>query len=193
LQDGGALYTPVSSKYGGTNLSDASVLQIVTDQFGTGQLPVSSNAVYLVVTGPGVHETSGFCSSYCGWHSHAPFIGSDIKYAFIGDVAMCPQACMRGHVQEGLFEPNCPTGDCAADGMANVIAHELSETVTDPDLNAWFDANHNENADKCNFVFGPAIGGSIANDDVFDFTGASVNYEIQELWIQPNSGCAMSR
>jgi hypothetical protein len=65
--------------------------------------------------------------------------------------------------------------------------------VTDPDLDAWFDANHNENADKCNFVFGPAIGGSIANNNVFDFTGAGLNYEIQELWIQPNGGCAISR
>lgn len=33
--------------------------------------------------------------------------------------------------------------------LANVTGHELSETRTDPDLNAWFDSSGAENADKC--------------------------------------------
>ena len=193
LHDGGALYTPLSNTYGGTNISDASVLRIVTDQIAARQLPVSANTVYMVVTGPGVQETSGFCSSYCGWHSHATYQGVDVKYAFIGDVAMCPQQCTHGRFQEGLFDQDCPSGDCEADGMANVVAHELSETVTDPDLNAWYDAGGNENGDKCNFVFGPAIGGSIADNNTYDFFGGGAPFEIQKIWVVPNGGCAMSR
>jgi hypothetical protein len=35
--------------------------------------------------------------------------------------------------------------------MVSVMGHELSETVTDPALNAWYDSSGNENADK--YVF----------------------------------------
>ena len=193
LQDWGAVFLPASSTYGGTSVSDANVLRMLTDQIAAHQLPLQSNAVYFVLTGPGVQETSGFCSAYCGWHNHATFQGVDIKYAFVGDVMMCPQGCMKGSVQEGIFDPNCPSGDCVADGMANVMTHELSETVTDPDLNAWYDAGGHENGDKCNFTFGPAIGGTIQNSDQYDFSGGDANFEIQEMWVQPNGGCAMAR
>lgn len=30
-----------------------------------------------------------------------------------------------------------PNWNAEADGMASIIAHELSEAVTDPELNAW--------------------------------------------------------
>ena len=39
--------------------------------------------------------------------------------------------------------------------LANVSAHELSETMTDPRLSAWYDQNGDENADKCAWTFGP--------------------------------------
>ena len=39
--------------------------------------------------------------------------------------------------------------DPAADAMASVLAHELEESTSDPDLNAWYDSKRNENADKC--------------------------------------------
>ena len=38
--------------------------------------------------------------------------------------------------------------------MASIIAHELEEAVTDPDLNAWYDTRGYENADKCAWTFG---------------------------------------
>jgi len=33
-----------------------------------------------------------------------------------------------------------------ADAMVNVMAHELTETITDPNLDTWQDASGNENA-----------------------------------------------
>ena len=50
--------------------------------------------------------------------------------------------------------------------MASVIAHELEEAASDPDLNAWFDSAGEENADKCAWTFSPtytASNGSAAN------------------------------
>ena len=38
--------------------------------------------------------------------------------------------------------------------MTDSIMHELSETVTDPDLNAWFTKNGAENGDLCNYFYG---------------------------------------
>ena len=103
--------------------------------------------MYFVLTSADVNETSGFCTSYCGWHTHGTINGADIKYAFIGNPDRCPSACEA----QTISSPNNNTG---ADGMANVIAHELEEATTDPDLNAWYDSQGNESADKCAWRFG---------------------------------------
>jgi hypothetical protein len=34
-----------------------------------------------------------------------------------------------------------------------VSGHELSEVLTDPQLNAWYDQRGSENADKCAWTF----------------------------------------
>ncbi|CAF1048656.1 unnamed protein product [Rotaria sordida] len=41
-----------------------------------------------------------------------------------------------------------PSGDHGVDGMLNIIAHEIVEAMSDPDVNAWLDSYGNENADK---------------------------------------------
>ena len=51
-------------------------------------------------------------------------------------------------------QSNSPNGNPGVDGMISVIAHELEEAVTDPDLNAWYDSSGAENADKCAWTFG---------------------------------------
>jgi hypothetical protein len=54
----------------GTALSDAAVQTIVSDAIQYGRLPKDTNAVYFVLTSADVNETSGFCTQYCGWHTH---------------------------------------------------------------------------------------------------------------------------
>jgi hypothetical protein len=41
--------------------------------------------------------------------------------------------------------------------IANVTGHELSETRTDPALNAWYDSSGSENADKCAWSFSGSL------------------------------------
>jgi len=41
--------------------------------------------------------------------------------------------------------------------VANVSGHELSEALTDPLLDAWYDQQGAENSDKCAWTFGPAV------------------------------------
>src|SRR5439155_7321148 len=99
-----------------------------------------------VLTSADVTATSGFCTQYCGWHTHGTILGSDIKYSFVGNPDRCPSACSA--------QATGPIGNAGADGMASIIAHELEEATTDPDLNAWYDRRGYENADKCAWTFG---------------------------------------
>ena len=119
------------------NLNDAGVQSVVANALNSGALPRDSNGVYFVLTSSGVNETSGFCTRYCGWHTHATLGGVDIKYSFVGNPDRCPSGC---EIQ--TTGPNSPaTGVGGADGMANVMSHELEEAISDPDLNAWFDSS----------------------------------------------------
>ena len=50
-------------------LTDNDISGIVQTAIGNNNLPLDANGVYFVLTAPGVAETSGFLSVYCGWHS----------------------------------------------------------------------------------------------------------------------------
>lgn len=171
----------------GTALSDTSVQNVVGSALASGALPVDTNGVYFVLTSQDVTETSGFCTQYCAWHTHGTFThngtSNDIKYGFIGNPARCPTACSG---QQGAT----PNGNLGADGMANLIAHELSESVTDPDLNAWFDRRGEENADKCAWKFGTTS--TASNGSLYNVTFGTRNYLVQENWVNASGGsCAL--
>jgi hypothetical protein len=135
-----------------------------------------------VLTSSDVNESSGFCRTYCGFHTHATIGGADIKYAFVGNVDRCQSGC---EIQP--TGPNSPaTGVGGADGMSNTITHETEEAITDPDLNAWFDASGNEDADKCNFKFGPTQ--TASNGAKFNQTFGGHNWMIQMEWENSRGG-----
>ncbi len=130
-------------------LGDRDIASIVQTAIQTGLpngLPRDPNGVYFVLTSSDVSETSGFCTRYCGWHTHGSMLGSDIKYSFVGNANRCLNACS--------MQLTSPNGNPGVDAMISVIAHELEEAISDPDLNAWYDASGAENADKCAWTFG---------------------------------------
>jgi hypothetical protein len=166
----------------GTTLSDSAVQAVVASAISNG-LTKDTNAVYFVLTSADVNESSGFCTQYCGWHTHGTISGSDIKYAFIGNPDRCPSACTNGTAS--------PNGNVGADGMASIIAHELEEAVTDPDLNAWYDRQGAENADKCAWTFGTTY--ATSNGGVANVKLGSTDYLIQRNWVNAGGGyCSMS-
>jgi len=166
----------------GTALSDANIQSIVSDAISNG-LPKDANAVYFVLTSADVNATSGFCTQYCGWHTHGTISGVDIKYSFVGNPDRCPSACAA--------QTTGPNGNAGADGMASVIAHELEEAVTDPDLNAWYDTRGYENADKCAWTFGTTAIAS--NGSMYNVTLGTRNYLIQRNWVNASGGyCSMA-
>jgi hypothetical protein len=84
-------------------------------------------------------------AGYCAWHSSGTVNGIRVQFGFFfnldGDPGCDPQSPSNlGHSQ-GLA------------ALANVSGHELSEMLTDPQLNAWYDRQGEENADKCAWTF----------------------------------------
>jgi hypothetical protein len=167
----------------GTSLSDSAVQAVVSAAITSGGLPNDANGVYFVLTSADVNESSGFCTQYCGWHTHATISGKDIKYAFIGNPDRCPSAC-----EEQTTSPN---GNAGADGMASIVSHEMEEATTDPDLNAWYDTRGQENADKCAWTFGTTY--KVANGSLANMKLGSRDFLIQRNWVNASGGyCAQS-
>lgn len=174
----------VSDAYShGKRLSDVDVRRIVRAALANDSLPTDEAGIYMVLTSADVVETSGFTTMYCGWHSHARMEKADIKFAFIGD----PTTQGLSHCSAQRVGPN---GNAGADAMASVFAHELVETVTDPDADAWYDSAGSENADKCAWTYG---------SKVYQVNGAKANlllgtrdYLIQQNWnAGKHQGCSM--
>ena len=167
----------------GTSLSDSAIQGVVTDALVSGRLPYDTSGVYFVLTSADVTASSGFCTQYCGWHTHGTINGFDIKYSFVGNPDRCPSACEA--------QTTGPNGNAGADGMASIIAHELEEAVTDPDLNAWYDFRGQENADKCAWTFGTTF--TTPNGAFANMTLGGRNYLIQRNWVNASGGfCAKS-
>ena len=157
---GGSNFAGTNTEYSGTNgkvttamtylgkTIDASqppskaltVSQAVTEACNaTGNNPDAS-AVYFIYTSTGAGHVN-----YCAWHSWGNCSnGAPVQVAYmpnIDGIAGCdPGGTSLGHSQ-GLA------------ALANVTAHELSEGITDPRGNAWYDNSGAENADKCAWVF----------------------------------------
>lgn len=176
--DGGTTYATnkinsVNSIYDsysrGKSLVEGDVLGIVTDALTANNFPTDENGMYLVLTSKDVIEGTfivGFCTAYCGWHNRSTITNTDIKYTFVGDPERCPDACSMKSTYSYYGMDHSPNNDWSADGMASIIAHEMSEIASDPDLNAWTDPDGLENGDKCAWTFGPVYrtdAGSAAN------------------------------
>lgn len=164
----------------GKTLSQSSIRGIVSSAITSGKLPKDSNGVYLVLTSKDVTE-GGFCSQYCGWHTHGTIGSTDIKFAFVGNGERCGTSCGA--------RTKSPNGNPGADAMASVIAHEIEETVSDPDLNAWGDSQ-GENADKCAWKFGTTY--TTANGATANMKLGTRDYLIQQNWVNASPGrCAL--
>jgi hypothetical protein len=167
----------------GTTLTDSGVQGVVSDAITSGHLPNNPSGVYFVLTSADVNESSGFCTQYCGWHTYGTIAGSNIKYSFVGNPDRCPSACAAQTIS--------PNGNAGADGMASIIAHELEEAVTDPNINAWYQGRYQENADLCAWTFGSTT--TLPSGAQYNMTLGSRNYLIQQNWVNASGGyCAKS-
>jgi hypothetical protein len=169
----------------GSTLTDAGVKAVVSKAITSAQLPADANGIYVVLSSADVKESSGFVTKYCGWHTRGTIAATTIRYAFVGDpTTQGLGACAA----QTATSPNANPG---IDAMVSVLAHEIVETVTDPDLNAWYDSTGYENADKCSWTYGvtyKAANGALANMKL-----GSRDYLVQQNWKAGTAqGCALA-
>ena len=145
----------------GPTLTNDDVGKVVYDLVSQKRLPLDPNGIYFVMTGKNVAQELE--KNDCGWHTEgAMTIGAatqTIRYAWVADTrrARC------SIYPKGARTPN---SDYIADSQATVIAHELAETLTDPNLDGFYQGNYHEIGDKCAWYFEHVVsmkGGAQAN------------------------------
>jgi hypothetical protein len=72
-----------------------------------------------------------------------------------------------------------------------MIAHELTETVTDPEFNGWYDSRGIENGDKCSWTYGAVT--KLPSGAKYNMTLGNRKFLIQQNWVNANGGYCASR
>ncbi|HEX6896314.1 MAG TPA: hypothetical protein VF146_13640 [Bryobacteraceae bacterium] len=166
----------------GTHIGSKDISKIIQHAISApGGLPADQDGVYFVITSPSV-SVAGFCSSYCAYHTNSNAIvsGKNIRFAVVPDPGNQCGGC-DGNVAV-YHESVTPNKDPGADEMTDSIMHELSETVTDPQGNAWFTSNGEENGDLCNYTYGTPLSPGPQNGATANVNMNGHFYLIQKIW-----------
>jgi hypothetical protein len=123
----------------------------------------------------GTSTQCGF-STYCAYHGFFGGGSNVTLYANMPYADTIPADCDVGQH---------PNGD-DADATINVTSHEHNETITDEQLNAWYDRAGYEDGDKCAWIFGSFRGpnGAEYNEIINGHT-----YWLQEEWSNATRRC----
>ena len=157
------------------------------------ELPMDLQHEYFMLTPPGVEscfEAAGDeCSAgtehdtYCAYHSYMPVATAVIVYA--NDPYVDETNCDYGEEY-----PNDNASDATIGGG---LAHEHSESVTDPELNAWYDSKGEEVADKCRTFnaateYGEPLGKAPDGSNYNQVIDGDLYY-YQQMWSNEAGGC----
>jgi hypothetical protein len=141
----------------------SSILTEVCNALSDAGRSPAANGYYAVYT-----DTPRGSGRYCAWHSYGtcPDVNNNnasvpVQFGMFlkldGDSGCDPQDTGTTHSQ-GLA------------ALANVSAHELAETMTDPRNGGWYDGSGNENGDKCAWTFNvPHV--TFSNSDIWKVQG----------------------
>jgi hypothetical protein len=96
-------------------------------------------------------------AAYCAYHSSFGSGGNAIYAAMPFPVYQSPTGftCSSDRGSRG---PETPNNNVPADTVISTLSHEESESITDPNGNAWFASDGNENGDLCAYIYGNVAG-----------------------------------
>ncbi len=160
-------------------ISDAQIQSEVSRVMKKKHWKAGFNNIFMLFTSSGEGScVSGVCSYsyFCAYHGFFgspsnPVIYSNQPY---GDAVNCQKS--------GTPSPN---NDPVADAAATAASHELTEAITDPELNAWYTSQGNEIGDLCAYKYGTnGWDGALANQ-----MWAGNYFELQEEFDNHVSGC----
>ena len=120
-------------------------------------------------------------AAYCAYHSYT---GANSVYAtmpFPIYQSGTGYSCTDEHL--GTHAVQTPNSNPDADVETSPTSHEISEAITDPHLNAWYDSSGNENGDECAYEYG-TLGGT--DGGFFNQTIHGHHYLLQEEFSNHN-------
>lgn len=172
-----------TSAYPSSSLSDADIQNEAVKAINANGWTkgIGSQVYVFLAKGENQCMSSGTCSfsTYCAYHGFFNASGATILYASMPYAGTDLSGC-------GTQSSTSPNNDLDADAEMSITSHELMETVTDPQLTAWYDATGSEIGDKCAYTFGStAPNGS-------DITMNGHPYILQEEFSNAQLGCSMS-
>jgi hypothetical protein len=162
-------------------LTDADIRNEVTRAIGENHWTADENSIFFVITGifssngKLVEECAGLActftalNGFCAYHL---LFGSTF-YSFLNDASFA-----RGGCDEGIT--TAVNTQIASDREVALMTHEFMETVTDPQINSWFD----------NTASGEI--GDLCNQKASNFTMKGHTYAVQQQWSNASSGNASS-
>jgi len=178
--------------YSAICLTDAQLrveIQYTVESHG---LPQDLTHEYFLFTGPGIEScleaTGGFCSAnsasprYCAYHGAIETEHGTIIYAV--DPYVYEKNC-----DEPGHRPNGPSDSALLAGLA----HEHSESLTDPELNAWINPLGEEVGDICR-TFEPATEfgaylGTAVDGSPYNYVIQRTDYLYQQEWSNNADSC----
>lgn len=155
-----------------THLKDLGLeLQNVTRKYG---ITLSPSDIFMVFTSnfPAENLAAGLCAFHA--YAYDTTTGALITtLAYVPNSTSVPLDC--GTNEDPLFTPNHYSEGTRA--IASVAAHEFMETITDPQVNAWFNTDGNEVGDLCIYIYQRWV------------PLVDSKWKIQEIWSNQASGC----
>jgi hypothetical protein len=128
-----------------------------------------SNTLYIVFT------SNAPKVNYCAWHDRATCNGVEFEIAYVPN-----QADLPGCSPYTVSNLGCNAYSNGTVTAADSVAHELMETITDAHIDAWYDANREEVADKCEYKYDSCVGLGVDS------------WQIQKEWSNAASGCVQT-
>jgi len=139
--------------------------QLAAEHFG-----YDRDAEYVIAI-PNNLGNAEFGLVYCAWHSSVTNqAGQEVAFTNLPYIPNAGGSCGMNSVNGGAAGQ--------LDGVSIVEGHEHSEVITDPHLDAWYDANGAENADKC------------AWNGLRNINTATGTFAIQPNWSNAIAGCS---
>jgi hypothetical protein len=195
-------------------VTDAQIHTEISRLINADGLPTGTGTgapIYFMITPTDVNVciSGGQCSSnnFCAYHDYYTLSGAPVLYASV-PFSVWANGSVKGCQDDGTSVYQSPAGTYHGDPayqVADNLSHELSETITDPLINAWFTGgNGSEVGDLCeafaavsnprkdvsSLAYSPTLSGSASAGTLTDQLFEGDYYYTQTEWSSAINACA---